>query len=541
MNFRTITWPLMLAATLLVGCGGSSSSSSSSAASSSSSSSVAPTFLITATISGLTASGLVLQNNGGGSVAVASGATTAPIATGVSSGTTYAVTVQTQPAGQLCAVANGSGTVSANVSNIAVTCVTISTTTYTMGGTITGLNGTGLALRLNGQTGMTFNFSPAAGAVSFGFSAGLQTGTAYTVSIVTQPSTPTQLCFFSNGQSGTIATANVSTVAITCNNSAPYTVSGTVSGLTATGLSLRMSYSGTTTPAVLNVAANSTTFTFSPIIPANGGFGIGILTQPVGQTCTIVRARGLSPVDVANVGVACVNNTTGPLSGTYTFLDSQGRQYLNFNADGTFTSALIHNDTSCNTTTDTRNGNGVEYGVFTWNQTTSAFSLVTPPVVDTNGRCGLADVQTFSASFSGTMTRTGNSIVLPGSTGSITATAVSSNPASLVGAFVPEANNGLLLVFHADGTFLFAETQGRGQAFFNTQERGCYVATASDVTLTIDGSCRPDGFASFDYNGAYGLGVFGGSSTSVGPLPFTIVSPTLITLNGITYRRTQPN
>ena len=70
----------------------------------------ASTFSITAAITGLTASGLVLQNNGGGSVTIVAGATTATIASTANDGATYAVTVQAQPAGQVCTVANGSGT-----------------------------------------------------------------------------------------------------------------------------------------------------------------------------------------------------------------------------------------------------------------------------------------------------------------------------------------------------------------------------------------------------------------------------------------------
>ena len=72
-------------------------------------------------VSGLTGSGLVLQNNAGDNLAVAaSGAFS--FATGVAPGTPYAVTVLSQPSGQSCAVQNGSGTASAAVSNVVVSC-----------------------------------------------------------------------------------------------------------------------------------------------------------------------------------------------------------------------------------------------------------------------------------------------------------------------------------------------------------------------------------------------------------------------------------
>lgn len=79
-------------------------------------------FSITATVTGLDAPGLVLQN-GSSTIAVAANATSAAIASGVASGTLYAVTVQTQPAGVTCTVTNGSGTVTGNVTNISVACV----------------------------------------------------------------------------------------------------------------------------------------------------------------------------------------------------------------------------------------------------------------------------------------------------------------------------------------------------------------------------------------------------------------------------------
>jgi hypothetical protein len=59
-------------------------------------------FSIGGTITGLTASGLVLQNNGADDLTVASGATTFTFATKVSGA--YTVTVKTQPTGLVCTV-----------------------------------------------------------------------------------------------------------------------------------------------------------------------------------------------------------------------------------------------------------------------------------------------------------------------------------------------------------------------------------------------------------------------------------------------------
>lgn len=81
------------------------------------------TYTIGGSVTNLAGSGLVLQNNGGNNLTVsASGSFT--FSTPVASGAAYKVTVLTQPSNliQACTVTNGSGTASANVTNIQVTC-----------------------------------------------------------------------------------------------------------------------------------------------------------------------------------------------------------------------------------------------------------------------------------------------------------------------------------------------------------------------------------------------------------------------------------
>jgi hypothetical protein len=83
---------------------------------------VTNTFTIGGNVTGLSGAGLVLQNNGGDNLAVSTdGAFTFP--TAVADGGRYTVTVFTQPSGQGCAVANGSGGIAgANVTSVAITC-----------------------------------------------------------------------------------------------------------------------------------------------------------------------------------------------------------------------------------------------------------------------------------------------------------------------------------------------------------------------------------------------------------------------------------
>jgi len=79
---------------------------------------------------------------------------------------------------------------------------------YTLGGSVSGLTGSGLVLASNGQT-----VAVPAGAGSFTLPTALVQGTAYGVSVQTQPSG--QNCTVSNG-SGTMPAANVGSVAVSC-------------------------------------------------------------------------------------------------------------------------------------------------------------------------------------------------------------------------------------------------------------------------------------------------------------------------------------
>jgi hypothetical protein len=82
-------------------------------------------YKVAGTTSGLAGFGLVLQNNGGDSLPVDNNGTFT-FATRVVPGSPYGVTVLTQPTtpAQTCTVQNGSGTVGADVTNVAVSCVT---------------------------------------------------------------------------------------------------------------------------------------------------------------------------------------------------------------------------------------------------------------------------------------------------------------------------------------------------------------------------------------------------------------------------------
>ena len=80
-------------------------------------------------------------------------------------------------------------------------------TPYTVGGSVSGLNGTA-SLSLNGGTALSVNSDG-----RFVFASSLASGAAYAVTVATAPSGET--CSVTNG-SGTISSANVTNVTITC-------------------------------------------------------------------------------------------------------------------------------------------------------------------------------------------------------------------------------------------------------------------------------------------------------------------------------------
>jgi 6-phosphogluconolactonase len=168
-----------------------------------------PTYSVGGTVNGLAGTGLVLQNNAGGNLAVAA-AGSFTFASRLTGGAAYNVTVSAQPVNpsQTCAVTGGTGTVaSADVNSITVSCTT---NTYTVGGSVSGLTGSGLALSLNGGTELLIN-----GNGDFVFPTAVNSGGAYEVSLAGPSRAPAQSCVLGSA-SGAVTAANVTSVSVVC-------------------------------------------------------------------------------------------------------------------------------------------------------------------------------------------------------------------------------------------------------------------------------------------------------------------------------------
>jgi FG-GAP repeat len=162
-------------------------------------------YTIGGTVTGLTGTGLVLQNNGGDNLAIQSNGPFS-FSKKLRRKASYDVTVFAQPTGQSCTVSNGSGTIGrSNVTNVMVSCTTGG---FTVGGTVSGVTGAGLVLQNNGGDNLSV---PADG--GFTFATSLANGAPYNVTVFSSPAG--EGCSVANGSS-TIAGANVTNVALTC-------------------------------------------------------------------------------------------------------------------------------------------------------------------------------------------------------------------------------------------------------------------------------------------------------------------------------------
>ncbi|AOP35086.1 hypothetical protein A0128_15300 [Leptospira tipperaryensis] len=253
-------------------------------------------FTVGGTISGLSGTGLTLKNNGTDDIAITTNGTYT-FSTGISSGGTYNVTVSQNPSSptQTCSVTNGSGLISgSNKTNVDITC---STNSYTIGGSASNVIGSGLVLKNNGADPISIT---ADGSFSFGTS--VASGSAYSVTIQQNPTSPTQLCTLSNS-SGTIGSSAISNVGVAC--SAPlYNVGGTISGLSG-NITLKNNGADSTV-----ISANGA-FTMTTPIADTTGYAVSISSQPTGQTCYIAQASGtISAADVNTILINCVNGVT---------------------------------------------------------------------------------------------------------------------------------------------------------------------------------------------------------------------------------------
>jgi sugar lactone lactonase YvrE len=200
---RTVTILVLLAA--LVGCGSDGGGSSSGSGSGGTGQSGSSTLPVSVAVSGLASgSSVTLSDNGTDSLTVTkNGSFTFNNA--LASGAAYSISITNQPTAATCTVTNGSGTVAVGGATIAVSCIG----PFQVGGTVSGLS-SGLQITLidNGSDTLTLSADG-----SFNFATGIAPGGSYSVAIPTPPSG--EQCSIQNS-AGSVATASVTSIVVTC-------------------------------------------------------------------------------------------------------------------------------------------------------------------------------------------------------------------------------------------------------------------------------------------------------------------------------------
>jgi hypothetical protein len=172
-----------------------------------------------------------------------------------------------------------------------------------LGGTITGLSKDGLVLQNNGGTPLAV----AAGSQVFSFPDLLRNDQDFNVTIQSAPASA--VCTIANGK-GKTGAFNVTSVVVHCITNS-YELGGTISGLGgASGLVL---VNGADRQ---EISAGATSFTMTRLnadgsyssgkVGDGSPYGVTILTQPAGRSCTVLNGVGtMGAAPVNNVQVNC--------------------------------------------------------------------------------------------------------------------------------------------------------------------------------------------------------------------------------------------
>jgi hypothetical protein len=164
------------------------------------------------------------------------------------------------------------------------------------GQTYDGLRYDGLVLVNNGGS----DLSVPANATTFQFPNQIEYGATFSVTVKTQPAH--QTCQIINGSdtAGRLASINMG---LGCIVNAS-TIGGTITGLKADGLVL-VNGTGGGTSGVLS--KDLTTFTMPLPVKYSVSYGVTVLTQPTGQTCTVQNGTGvMGDAAITNLVVNCV-------------------------------------------------------------------------------------------------------------------------------------------------------------------------------------------------------------------------------------------
>ncbi len=202
--------------------------------------------------------------------------------------------------------------------------------THAIGGTVSGLSGTGLVLRLNGGENL-----PVVANGTFQFATPVASQAPYVVTIGQQPSAPAQICSVANG-SGTVGDADVTNVLVSCVDALPALALDVDDGLDYVRYGRVVDYvvtlhnSGNGDSGVLTLTGTASAAVDSAFIRWHC-FGAG-----AGATCA---PSGRGPLLDANVRVPAGRTLTWVVSAPVRFYANQGSVDYSVTASGAAGSA----------------------------------------------------------------------------------------------------------------------------------------------------------------------------------------------------------
>jgi 6-phosphogluconolactonase (cycloisomerase 2 family) len=180
---------------------------------------------------------------------------------------------------------------------------------YSVGGTLTGLLGQGLVLEDNSGNNLSLSSNG-----TFVFSDGVKNGDAYSVTVKTQPSDPSQTCSVQNG-SGTIDKADVTNVIVTCAQSGRFAFVANQLSNTLSAYTINSS-TGYLTAVNGSPFASTGTGPVSLVVDPNGAF-----LYVANNGSNTVSVYSITSGALASVGVPIATGS-GPLALTIDPTDS---------------------------------------------------------------------------------------------------------------------------------------------------------------------------------------------------------------------------
>jgi 6-phosphogluconolactonase len=206
---------------------------------------------------------------------------------------------------------------------------------YTIGGTVSGMVGSGMVLQNNGGDDLSV---PSNG--SFSFKTSLTSGTAYAITVKTQPANPSQTCTVSNG-SGTMNGAPMDNVVVNC-VTGPTSITVDPSGKFAYAANTN----GTVSAYNIDQITGALTDLGTPV--SAGTYPTSVTVDPSGKFAYAADTIGgtIYSYSIEDTGVLTALGTPVP-AGTYptsVTVDQSGHVYVANMGDNTISAYTIKGD-----------------------------------------------------------------------------------------------------------------------------------------------------------------------------------------------------